>query len=95
MLAYAFYGNVALAGVLALGLGAGTAWWLHEADAPPRDAAALARALVEMARIVGDPALRTQWSAAARAAVMPFEQEAVLGRFTRMLEELAGARQGT
>jgi glycosyltransferase involved in cell wall biosynthesis len=62
---------------------------------PPRDVAALSRALVEMARIVGDPALRTQWSAAARAAVMPFEQEAVLGRFTRLLEQLAGARQGT
>ena len=57
---------------------------------PPRDVPALARALTEMAAILSDPERTRQWSAAARAAVLPFDQNEVLGKFLGVIEKLAG-----
>jgi glycosyltransferase involved in cell wall biosynthesis len=56
---------------------------------PPRDVPALGAALREMAGILADAERRRQWSAAARASVLPFDQDAVLGRFAQVLEGLA------
>jgi len=59
---------------------------------PPRDARALGAALRQMADIVADRDRSRQWRAAARASVLPFDQEEVLGRFAGVLEDLARFR---
>jgi len=70
---------------------------------PPRDTRALGAALLQMTDILADPDHRRKWRAAARASVLPFDQDEVLGRFASVLEDLAAhasmrdpaGRQGT
>jgi glycosyltransferase involved in cell wall biosynthesis len=56
---------------------------------PPHDPRALGAALQKIDGILTHPDRRREWSMAARAAVLPFDQDAVLGRFAGVLEDLA------
>jgi glycosyltransferase involved in cell wall biosynthesis len=55
---------------------------------PPHDVRALGTALEQMAGLLADPERRRELRAAARAAVLPFDQDTVLDRFAQVLEDL-------
>ena len=56
---------------------------------PPKDVAALS---VAIGRLAGDAALRSRLGTQARLTAEQFDEELVLGRFERLVIELAGAR---